>query len=555
MAKEATISIYRYIALQFEEVNLSTHKFLALFENLYGVKGAEAVREHPRFKALLHTLEILLHDLDRTEAPNFDTIARSMVAVHERAGVSSMNFVVHADRIEDLVREEGRHPALLKNFRLLKYTVAKLHDEFIKKEASRKQAALLEALETLMEKTPVGFFLCDIETAVIYQANSAFLGMLGVTNEELIGRTWHEITPPEVVQKELEENEELLGGRVSMIRREKLFLKKGGDALPVILYFGKFFDPRAGKEVYIDFVADISELKKTQKKLEEAHRYFYEVFNQIGNMLVVIDPKGGILEVNQAAEALLGYSKEELLEPGFDEWRCVHPEDHEKILAHFIRLFETGQPQRLEMRAMHKDGSVIELLASYSLYRGLQNGPPQILGAHVDISAMKKLEAELRYLSFHDSLTGLFNRAYFEQELDRLSKGRTVPVAVGVMDVDNLKSINDTLGHQMGDALIIRTAEVLKKAFRAEDVIARMGGDEFAVLFLGPEEKTLKKILERIEEAVFKDNEAKGSPRLSLSVGFALVPHTPFQPEEVYKAADLAMYKEKISKKLAGGPF
>lgn len=555
MAKEANVSIYQHIALQFEEVNLSTPKFLALFENLYGVKGAEAVREHPRFMALLHTLEILLHDLDRTEAPNFDTIARSMVAVHERAGVSSMNFVVHADRIEDLVREEGRHPALLKNFRLLKYTVARLHDEFLKEEASRKQAALLEALETLMEKTPVGFFICDIATAVIYQANSAFLGMLGVTNEELIGRTWHEITPPEVVQKELEENEELLGGRVSMIRREKLFLKKGGDLLPVILYFGKFFDPRAGKEVYIDFVADISELKKTQKKLEEAHRYFYEVFNQVGNMLVVIDPKGGILEVNQAAEALLGYSKEELLEPGFDEWRCVHEEDHEKILAHFIRLFETGQPQRLEMRAMHKNGSVIELLASYSLYRGLQNGPPQILGAHVDISAMKKLEAELRYLSFHDSLTGLFNRAYFEQELERLSKGRTVPVAVGVMDVDNLKSINDTLGHQMGDALIIRTAEVLKKAFRAEDVIARMGGDEFAVLFLGPEEKTLKKILERIEEAVFKDNEAKGSPRLSLSVGFALVPQTPFQPEEVYKAADLAMYKEKISKKLAGGPF
>jgi PAS domain S-box-containing protein len=304
MTQDASESIYRLIALQFEETNLNAPELLAVFENLYGVSGTEAVRGHPRFKALLGTLEMLLFSLENTEGPHLEQLARTMVEVHDHAGVSPMMFVMHGDRIEDLIREEGGHSPLLKNFRLLKYAVAKLHDEFIKAEASRKQAALLEALDALMKTMPVGFFTCDIETGAIYDANPAFLTMLGYGREELLGKTWYEIIPPQVVQQELEENEALLKGDISMIRREKTFITKDGTELPVVLYFGKLFDPRVGKEVYIDFAADVSELKKAQKRLDEAYHYFYEVFDQTNEMLVVFDSKGGILEVNQALEAL-----------------------------------------------------------------------------------------------------------------------------------------------------------------------------------------------------------------------------------------------------------
>jgi diguanylate cyclase (GGDEF)-like protein len=196
---------------------------------------------------------------------------------------------------------------------------------------------------------------------------------------------------------------------------------------------------------------------------------------------------------------------------------------------------------------------VIELLVSYSIFNGPQSGPPQILGVHVDISPIKRLEAELRYLSFHDALTGLFNRAYFEQELKRLSKGRTAPVGVVVLDVDNLKPVNDTLGHQAGDALLRRAAEVLKEAFRAEDVIARVGGDEFAALLVGTNEETLKGVLARLRKAIARDNETRPEPRLSLSAGFAFAPQAPFQHEALFQAADRAMYQDKIARKRAGG--
>jgi diguanylate cyclase (GGDEF)-like protein/PAS domain S-box-containing protein len=395
-----------------------------------------------------------------------------------------------------------------------------------------------------MKTMPVGFFTCDIETGAILEANQAFLTILGYSKEELLGKTWYEITPPLVVQRELEENEALLKGDISMIRREKTFITKDGTELPVLLYFGKLFDPRVGKEVYVDFAVDVSELKKAQKRLDDAYHYFYEVFDQTGEMLAVFDSKGEILEVNQALEALFGYSKKEVLAPEFDWWRLLHPEENEKILAHLRLLLETGQPQRLETRGVCKDGSVIELLVSYRLFKGLQGGPPQILGVHVDISPIKRLEAELRYLSFHDALTGLFNRAYFVQELKRLSKGRTAPVGVVVLDVDNLKPVNDTLGHQAGDALLRRAAEVLKEAFRAEDIIARVGGDEFAALIVGANEETLRGVLARLGKAIDMDNETHPEPRLSLSAGFAIAPQAPFQHEALFQAADRAMSRQ-----------
>jgi diguanylate cyclase (GGDEF)-like protein/PAS domain S-box-containing protein len=404
-----------------------------------------------------------------------------------------------------------------------------------------------------MKTMPVGFFTCDIETGAIYDANPAFLTMLGYGREELLGKIWYEITPPQVARRELEENEALLKGDISMIRREKTFITKDGTELPVILYFGKLFDPRAGKEVYIDFAADVSELKKAQKSLDEAYRYFYEVFDQTNEMLAVFDATGNILEVNQALEALFGYGKKEVLAKEFDWWRLFHPEENEKILARLKLLVETGQPQRVETRGVRKDGSVIELLVSYSIFNGLQSGPSQILGVHVDISPIKRLEAELRYLSFHDALTGLFNRAYFEQELKRLSKGRTAPVGVVVLDVDNLKPVNDTLGHQAGDALLRHAAGVLKESFRAGDVIARVGGDEFAALVVGANEETLKGVLARLGKAIAHNNETRPEPRLSLSAGFAIAPQAPFQHEALFQAADRAMYKDKTARKRARG--
>ena len=412
----------------------------------------------------------------------------------------------------------------------------------------RHQATFFGGLSDL---SPVGLFTTDIETGKVLDANPAFLDMLGYSKEELLSRTWFEITPSQIVKGELEENEALLRGNVSIVHREKTFFKKDGTELPVLLYFGKFFDPRQGKEVYAAFVVNLSGIKKAQERLDKAYRYFKTIFDMAGEMLIIFDEEGRVRDVNKAAELLLGFGKEELLGPGFDWRRLVRPDDLPCLLDAIETVRRGNASRRIEARGFRKDGSEVFLFVSYTLIEGLEedSGGRHILGVHVDITEIKRLEAELQYLSFHDALTGIFNRAYFEQELDRLSKGRKASVGVVVADLDNLKPVNDTLGHAAGDALLKRAANALRRAFRAEDIVARVGGDEFAVVLTEVNSEVMERALARLEQEVARDNLAYPDSELSLSVGYALAKENPFPAEALYRAADSAMYQKKFSKK------
>jgi len=154
----------------------------------------------------------------------------------------------------------------------------------------------------------------------------------------------------------------------------------------------------------------------------------------------------------------------------------------------------------------------------------------------------------LTYASTHDALTGLYNRAYFDSELERLARGRQLPITVVVADIDGLKRCNDSIGHAAGDALIKATARVLTESFRAEDIIARIGGDEFAVLLPGVDLEQVKMALERVRSAE-ADTAASADCEfpLSISLGHA-ISETPLGLHEAFKQADRQMYVEKAAR-------
>jgi len=154
---------------------------------------------------------------------------------------------------------------------------------------------------------------------------------------------------------------------------------------------------------------------------------------------------------------------------------------------------------------------------------------------------------ELFHTSTHDALTGLFNRAYFDDQMERQSRGRQTPISVVVADIDGLKICNDSYGHVAGDALIKATAQVLNESFRAEDILARIGGDEFGVLLPGVAADQVEQTLERLKLAVGKL--AAPVPDFPLSVSFGSATTT--SPEgltEAFKQADQHMYREKRAK-------
>ena len=159
-----------------------------------------------------------------------------------------------------------------------------------------------------------------------------------------------------------------------------------------------------------------------------------------------------------------------------------------------------------------------------------------------------KKEQELFHLSIQDNLTRLYNRGYFEAELKRLAKGRTFPVSIIVADLDGLKKINDSLGHAAGDRLLKSAALILRKAFRREDVVARIGGDEFSILLAGADQDKAEEAVKRVRELAEAHNRKLRKVHVSFSLGAATA-HKGESLDTALALADKLMYADKGARK------
>jgi diguanylate cyclase (GGDEF)-like protein len=175
-------------------------------------------------------------------------------------------------------------------------------------------------------------------------------------------------------------------------------------------------------------------------------------------------------------------------------------------------------------------------------------GEGRVLAVFRDITDRKEIERRLQYLSNHDSLTGLYNRMHFEAEFKRLIKRKKYPLSVIVADLDGLKQINDTEGHASGDELIRLAADTLQKALRAEDIVARVGGDEFAVLITDADEAVVATAIERIREEEARSNSSRKKFQIRFSLGGATAAMAK-QTDELFHNADLRMYANKAARK------
>lgn len=286
-------------------------------------------------------------------------------------------------------------------------------------------------------------------------------------------------------------------------------------------------------------------LQEKSRELEYTNARYKTLIEQITAVTYVTanDIESTLLYMSPQMEKLFGYSRQDWMDsPGL--WpRIVHPEDSQRVEAEHTRTLETGEPFCMDYRVYTKAGKMI-WIHDESVLAVDPEGVKTWQGVMYDISERKAMEEELRYLGHHDSLTGLYSRAFMETELQRLQKSREFPVSIIMSDVDKLKVINDRYGHAVGDEMLRRAASVIRNAFRAEDIIARMGGDEFAVVLPATDAAAAEQAIERIERAIVKESRAAIGPKLKISFGYATGAQNE-SLEQVLRKADQNMYHQK----------
>ncbi len=177
------------------------------------------------------------------------------------------------------------------------------------------------------------------------------------------------------------------------------------------------------------------------------------------------------------------------------------------------------------------------------------NNEPVVVMSIKDITYKYLKEKEIEYMSFHDDLTGLYNRRFFREELKRLFNERSYPTALVIFDINGLKMVNDVLGHTWGDWLIKKVATILKSSVRAVDLLARIGGDEFVLLMINTGEEGVNRCISRIRENLDEENRKENQPYISVSIGYAIQEGQFDDPDKLFSEADKSMYKEKYSDK------
>ncbi len=300
------------------------------------------------------------------------------------------------------------------------------------------------------------------------------------------------------------------------------------------------------REVRFHLAVDITERKRAEATARASEERFRLIAENATDVIyrVKLRPKPVLEYVSPAVAEVTGYTPDEYYADDELIWKVVHRNDWHIM----IDMGNQRDDYRLPVivRWIAKSGEIRYVEQRISPVRDAAGTLVALQAICRDVTERRRMEQRLTFLSLHEPLTGLYNRAYFGETLERLRGSNSYPISLVSTDVDGLKLINDTMGHRQGDELLRAYAAMLRKCFRHGDVVARVGGDEFAAILPRTGPREVEKLQKALEEELTAFNNSHDDLVLSVSVGSATAADDSFSLEETFNMADKNMYRDKL---------
>lgn len=413
--------------------------------------------------------------------------------------------------------------------------ISKEKEQLLELENGRKR------IENILEGTNVGTWEWNMQTGDVVH-NERWAEMFGYTLEELspvTNATWKNFVHPDDL-KETEIRDSLVFNKEIEYYDDEYRMKHKDGSWIWIQDRGKVVSwTDDGKPLLISGThTDITERKSAERALQDSEEKYRLIFEHNPLGIIHFNNKGVITNCNENFSKIIGSSIELLI--GLDMLK-LQDKDLTKALGDALK----GQKSVYEgyYKSVTSDKKTFvrvifdPILSCYNVVIGG-------IGIIEDVSEKMKKQEEIIYLSYHDQITGLYNRRFYEEELKRLDIKRNIPITLVMADVNGLKLINDSFGHALGDELLAKVADVIKKGCRGDDVIARLGGDEFVIILTKTDFAQAEQIIKRINNLASK--EKVGAVEISISFGYETKNNEEENINEIFKNAENGMYRHKL---------
>ncbi|SET37600.1 PAS domain S-box-containing protein/diguanylate cyclase (GGDEF) domain-containing protein [Natronincola peptidivorans] len=401
-----------------------------------------------------------------------------------------------------------------------------------------------EKLESILYTVPVGIGI--MMNGVMEDTNDALSNITEYSKEELVGKNLKIFYASEKEYEEAGLRNHQQFARKEIHTIETKWQQKSGGFITILLSFSPLDEETPAKGLTFT-VVDISERKQWENALHLEKERLRITLHSIGDGVIATDKDGRVVMLNSVAEELTGWSQQDAQGREMREvFNIVNEYTRVPCENPVKKVLTTGKTIGLANHTtlIAKNGIERAIADSAAPIRDKDGEIQGVVLVFRDQTEERQRQEEIIRLSYYDKLTGLYNRSFFEEELKRLDTERQLPLSIIIGDINGLKLTNDVFGHQEGDRILQSAAKIIKDSCRAEDIVARWGGDEFIVLLPRTSEDQAKSICHRINLQC--ENQEEYTIKTSISLGYASKEKPQQDIMQLLKKAEDFMYQHKL---------